>query len=218
MGIPGSLEEPDRLNRLEITIEKLDGELKHARGQINLLRGLIVLGILSAAAVYGLPYLVAAGILPASLLVTKPAAKIESVEFGLYNRPGQRVILADDDKWGNPNLIFFDLQKRYRMDLKIWPEGGGTPGLSFFDGAGRRGFLRMDEDEGSVLSLFGEGQKGSATLAVTKDGKPSLRLVDASGKVVFEVPEGAFRSGSAPATLPGREGNPARSTDSSGRK
>jgi hypothetical protein len=119
------------------------------------------------------------------------AKTVESKEFGLYNRDGNRVILADYDKFGYPNLVFMDLKKQYRMGVKVWPEGGGTPGLVFYDQTGIRGNLRMDDNNGSVLNLIGAGKKGKITLAVSAEGDPSVVVTDKAGKVIFEIPQGA---------------------------
>jgi hypothetical protein len=116
---------------------------------------------------------------------------VESHEFGFYNREGNRVLLVDKDKFGYPNLVFMDLKKQYRMGVKVWPEGGGTPGLVFYDSTGIRGHLRMDENESSVLKLTGAQQKGEISLSVSADGDPKLIVTDKSGKIIFAVPEGA---------------------------
>ena len=100
-------------------------------------------------------------------------------------------MLCDYDKFGYPNLVFMDLQKHYRMGVKVWPEGGGTPGLVFYDSTGIRGNLRMDENNGSVLNLMGADKKGKITLAVSKEGDPTVVVTDKSGKVIFAVPQGA---------------------------
>ena len=97
----------------------------------------------------------------------------------------------DKDKFGYPNLVFMDLKKQYRMGVKVWPEGGGTPGLVFYDSTGIRGHLRMDENESSVLKLTGAKQKGEISLSVSADGDPKLIVTDKAGKVIFAVPEGA---------------------------
>jgi hypothetical protein len=114
--------------------------------------------------------------------------KVEAKEFGFYNRFDTRVVLEADDKWGLPQLIFMDLKKRYRLGIKVWPEGDGTPGMVFYDQSGIRGNFRMIDDGTAVLNLVGEHEKGGIALAVTPDGTPSLKLTDKTGKVVFQAP------------------------------
>jgi hypothetical protein len=124
-------------------------------------------------------------------MTREPEKTVESQEFGLYNRKGDRVMLVDYDKFGYPNLVFMDLLKNYKMGIKVWPEGGGTPGMVFYDDSGIRGNWRMDENNSTVLNLMGKGKKGSISLAVTADGDPSLRIVANDGAVLLEVPQGA---------------------------
>jgi hypothetical protein len=115
--------------------------------------------------------------------------RVEAKEFGFYNRFDTRVVLEADDKWGLPQLIFMDLKKNYRMGIKVWPEGDdGTPGMVFYDHSGSRGNFRMEGDGSSVLNLVGENKKGGIAMAVAKDGTPSLKVSDKTGKVLFQVP------------------------------
>jgi hypothetical protein len=89
----------------------------------------------------------------------------------------------------------------------VWPEGGGTPGLVFYDNTGIRGNLRMDDNNGSVLNLMGANKKGKITLAVSNDGDPTVVVTDKAGKVIFEVPQGA---GAASASDAAEHGTPKR--------
>jgi hypothetical protein len=74
------------------------------------------------------------------------------------------------------------------MRLIVFPDGGGTAGLAFYDHTGWRGALRLDGDQNAVLNLRGEGQKGGISMAVAPDGTPSLKLTDKAGKVLWEAP------------------------------
>lgn len=131
------------------------------------------------------------GLLKLEALTSGVFKTVESKEFGFINREGTRVFLIDKDKFGYPNLILMDLKKNYRLGIKVWPEGEGTPGLVFYDSSGLRGHLRMTGDQASVLRLTGAKEKGSISLSVSADGDPRLIITDKSGKVLFAVPEGA---------------------------
>lgn len=131
---------------------------------------------------------------------------VNSKEYGLYNRDGKRVILVDYDKFGLPNLVFMDLDLNYKMGIKVWPEGGGTPGVVFYDGSGVRGNFRMEANGETVLNLLGEKRKGGIAMTVARDGMPSLKLTDNTGKVLFEAPASSPNDGggegAAPASHP----------------
>jgi hypothetical protein len=179
----------DRLARLEKEVERLSGLVRKLGRTVQSLTWLVIGGpVLCAAALVTLHEM---GMFKLDGLTGGVSQTVESREFGLYNRAGDRVMLCDYDKFGYPNLVFMDLQKAYRMGVKVWPEGGGTPGLVFYDKTGIRGNLRMDENNGSVLNLMGAGKKGKITLAVSDEGNPSLVIIDKTGKVIFEVPQGA---------------------------
>jgi hypothetical protein len=179
----------ERLERLEKEAERLEKALSRARSETRALQWLISgVAILAAGAGF---YLHEIGILRLKGLTREPDKTVESQEFGLYNRKGDRVMLTDYDKFGYPNLVFMDLEKHYKMGIKVWPEGGGTPGMVFYDDTGIRGNWRMDEKNATVLNLMGRGKTGRITLAVSADGEPSLSITDKQGKVLFEVPQGA---------------------------
>jgi hypothetical protein len=150
---------------------------------------LLIGGVVLVAA--GLVLLHEMGTLKLEGLTGGVSKTVESHEFGFYNREGDRVLLVDKDKFGYPNLILMDLKKNYRMGIKVWPEGGGTPGLVFYDPSGIRGYLRMNGDQASVLKLAGANQKGSISLSVSEEGDPTLIITDKAGKVMFAVPDGA---------------------------
>jgi hypothetical protein len=184
-----SSEEGDRVARLEQEVERLSLTVRKLGQTAQSLTWLVVGGAVLGTA--GLIALHEMGMLKLEGITGAVSKTVESREFGLYNRDGNRVMLCDYDKFGYPNLVFMDLQKHYRMGVKVWPEGGGTPGLVFYDDTGIRGNLRMDDDNGSVLNLMGANKKGKITLAVSKEGDPAVIVTDKSGKVIFEVPQGA---------------------------
>lgn len=115
--------------------------------------------------------------------------KGEAEEFGLYNKVGDRVMLTSYDKFGYPNLIFMDVKKNYKMGIKVWPEGGGTPGMVFYDDTGIRGNWRMDDHDATVLNLMGRSRKGGISLSVSAEGDPLLTVKDRDGKVIFALPQ-----------------------------
>ena len=172
--------------------EFLAAMVKKAQRQIQILQwSLLVVVLLMAGALGGL---YASGNLHIEGLSPAVVRRVDAQEFGFYNRFDTRVILEADDKWGLPQLIFMDLKKRYRLGIKVWPEGDGTPGMVFYDQGGMRGNFRMDEDGSAVLNLVGEGEKGrkgGIALAVAPDGTPKLKLTDKTGKVLFQAPTAA---------------------------
>jgi hypothetical protein len=177
----------EKLEHLEREADRLAAAVKQATRQIGILQwsfaGLVLIVAGAIVGLYQAGFLQIAGISPSVV------RRVEAKEFGFYNRFDTRVILEADDKWGLPQLIFMDLKKNYRMGIKVWPEGGdGTPGMVFYDHTGMRGNFRMDENGASVLNLVGEKQKGSIALAVAKDGTPSLKVTDPTGKVLLQVP------------------------------
>lgn len=166
--------------------ERLARRLEQLSKRVQALQFLLVILVLGL--VGGGYALVQGGIVTIAGGGDAVAKSIKAREIGLVNRKGDRLVLADDDKFGNPNLIFMDLQKNYRMGIKVWPEGNGTPGMVFYDHSGTRGTFRMMEDGAAVLNLMGEGGKGGISLSVAPDSTPSLKLTDKAGKVLFEVP------------------------------
>jgi hypothetical protein len=202
--------EDDPIERLERETARLAGLLQKTKGEVRNLQWLIAgVAILGSGALF---YLHEAGVLRIKGGTHEAEKTVESQEFGLYNRKGDRVLLTDYDKFGYPNLVFMDLKKNYRMGIKVWPEGGGTPGMVFYDDTGIRGNWRMDDDNGTILNLMGRGKKGRISLHVTAEGDPRVTVIDREGKVIFEVPPGAASPASSsgePATSPGH-GNQVR--------
>jgi hypothetical protein len=182
-------QDEDRLERLEKEVARLSSELSRSNRAARFLTWLIFGGLVLGSS--GLVTLHETGLLKLDGLTGGVSRTVESKEFGFYNQFDTRVLLLDKDKFGYPNLVFMDLQKKYRMGIKVWPDGGGTPGLVFYDDSGLRGHLRMDEKKASVLKLTGARQKGSITLSVSEEGDPTVLVTDKTGKVLFAVPEGA---------------------------
>jgi hypothetical protein len=175
----------DRLERLERETERLAARLKSANAQISFLQLVVLVG--ATALIGGGYYLITEGKLQVEGF-SPVANRVESKDFGFYNTKNERVIFFDDDKFGMPQIIFLDAQKRLRMRLKVFPDGDGSGGLAFYDATGWRGVFRMEGDETSVLNLVGKKQKGGIAMAVTPDGTPSLKLTDKDGKVLWEAP------------------------------
>jgi hypothetical protein len=172
---------------LEQEVERLAAAVRQAEGRIRVLQWtlafVVLLGLAGAAA-----GLYQAGLIPIEGFAPPMARRIEAREFGFYNRFGTRVVLEADDKWGLPQLILMDLKKNYRLGIKVWPEGDGTPGMVFYDNSGMRGNFRMEEDGSAVINLVGEHQKGGIAMAVASDGTPRLTMTDKAGKVLFQAP------------------------------
>jgi hypothetical protein len=186
MNPPGFDPSTDRLERLEQEATRLSTLLNQSGRRIRILQ-LSLLGM-SAAIVGAIVVLHEGGVLRIEGLSPPVIRRVEAKEFGFYNRFDTRVVLEADDKFGLPQLIFMDLKKRYRLGIKVWPEGDGTPGMVFYDQSGMRGNFRMDGNGAAVLNLVGEGQKGGIVMAVGPDGTPSLKMTDKAGKVLFQVP------------------------------
>ncbi len=178
----------DRLESLEQETQRLASMLKQARSEVRALQWLVAgVAILGCGALF---YLHEAGLLKVRGM-SGVEKKGEAEEFGLYNKVGDRVMLTSYDKFGYPNLIFMDVKKNYRMGIKVWPEGGGTPGMVFYDDTGIRGNWRMDDHNATVLNLMGRSRKGGISLSVSAEGDPSVTVKDRDGKVVFALPEEA---------------------------
>ena len=177
---------PDRLTRLEQETSHLAARLKQANLQIGMLQ--LALLVIAASLIGGGYYLITTGKLMVDGLSPPVADRVETKDFGFYNQKNTRVIFVNDDKFGQPQIIFLDSQKRLRMRLKVWPENEGGGGVAFYDPTGWRGEFRMGSDETSVFNLVGKGQKGGIAMAVTSDGTPSLKMTDKGGKILWEAP------------------------------
>jgi hypothetical protein len=185
--IPGT---PGQPGSLEEEVERLAAAVRAAQGRIRILQWSLALAVFLGLA-GGAAGLYQAGLIPVAGFAPPMPNRVEAREFGFYNRFGERLILTADDKFGLPQFIFMDRKKEYRLGIKVWPEGDGTPGLVFYDKTGMRGNFRMDGDGSAVINLVGEQKKGGIALAVAPDGTPSLKMTDASGKVVFQAPAAA---------------------------
>src|SRR5437868_5055663 len=133
----------------EREVDRLAAAVKEAMRQVRVLQWSflgVVFVILGAGA-----GLFEAGLVHIEGLSPSVARKVEAKEFGFYNRFDTRVVLEADDKFGLPQLIFMDLKKNYKMGIKVWPEGDGTPGMVFYDQSGLRGNFRMDGSGATVL-------------------------------------------------------------------
>ena len=182
---PPVLEPADRLERLEQESKQLASLLKTANSQISLLQ--LALLLITAGVAGAGYYAVTTGKLRIEGL-SPPSKTVEAQEFGFYNRAGTRVMFDSDDKFGNPEIIFLDTKKKLRMRLLVFPDGGGTGGMALYDHTGWRAFFRMDGDMSSVLRLKGENQKGGIDMVVDRDGNPSVKLTDKSGKLLWQAP------------------------------
>jgi hypothetical protein len=176
----------DRLERLEQETKHLASLLKAADRQISFLQ--MALFLFAAGVVGGGYYWVTTGKLKIEGLSPTVAQTVEAKEFGLYNRFGTRVVFDTDDKFGQPRVTFLNDKKQLKMRLLVFPDGDGTGGIALYDYTGWRGVFRMDGDSGSTLRLKGEGQKGGIDMTVGRDGTPSLKLTDKTGKVLWEAP------------------------------
>ena len=185
MSTPDADAPASKLEQLERETEQLAARLKRANAQISFLQVFVLLG--TVCLVGGGYYLVTTGRLQIEGL-SSVANRVEARDIGFYNKKDTRVIFFDNDKFGMPQIIFLDAQKRLRMRLKVFPDGDGSGGLAFYDATGWRGVFRMEGDETSVLKLVGSKQKGGIDMAVTPDGVPSLKMTDKDGKILWEAP------------------------------
>ncbi len=112
---------------------------------------------------------------------------VSSGEFSLRDRNNRQMSVLECDKFGAPNLVMMDLKQRYRMGLKVWDDDRAD--MNFYDTQGRlRG--RFGVGKGGEVALILSAQEGKerVKLAVSADGRPSLLMTDADGKVVFQAP------------------------------
>ncbi|QEH38345.1 hypothetical protein OJF2_69460 [Aquisphaera giovannonii] len=192
----------ERLERLEKELERVKREADRANASARTLGAVLAVALLGAGGWLATMY--SQGKLRLEPITGGVAEAVEAKEFGFYNRDNTRVFLIDDDKFGHPELILMDLKKKYKMGLKVWADGGGTPGLAFYDDSGLRGHLRMNGEGASLLKLMGPHDKGSILLSVSEEGDPRLVVTDKAGKVLLAVPEGARDEKPPPQYPPGR--------------
>ncbi|MFO0888348.1 MAG: hypothetical protein U0790_04275 [Isosphaeraceae bacterium] len=179
----------DRLAQLEGQLGALSRRLKRTQRELNILWYTLTFLILGAG---GVAYLIRSDVLdPRLVFGSAMPKKLESKDFGLYNRHNQRVVFADNDKWGYPNIFFLDLDLNCKLGVYVYPQDGGSAGIAFYDRGGTRADFRMGENGEALVHLMGEKKKGGILMAVTRDGSPSLTMTDSSGKVLFQAPEGA---------------------------
>jgi hypothetical protein len=176
----------DRLGLLEEEVKRHAALLKTANNHISVLQMVLLLAAMGLGG--GAYYLITTGKLRVEGFSPPVASTVEAKEFGLYNRFGTRVVFDGDDRFGQPRVTFLDDQKRLQMRLMVLPDGGGTGAVAVYDHTGWRGMFRMEADKSSSLKLVGEGLKGGIAMTVDRDGQPSLKLTDKTGKVLWEAP------------------------------
>jgi hypothetical protein len=176
----------ERLERLEHEAKDLATRLKQANSQISMLQ--VGLLLMTTAVFGGGYYLSHTNRLRIEGISPGVADKVETKDLGFYNRFGTRVMFESDTKFGHPEVIFLDANKRLRMRLLVFPEGEGTGGIVVYDDRSWRGVLRLDGNDNSVLNLVGKDLKGGISMMVGPDGTPSLKMTDKAGKVLFQAP------------------------------
>ena len=181
-----SVESADRLDRLEQETKRLASLLKTANQQISFLQMAVLL--ITAAVVGGGYYATTTGKLRIEGLSPAVAKTVEAKEFGLYNRFGTRVVFDTDDKFGQPRVTFLDEKKRLRMRLLVFPDGGEQGASRYMTTLAGVACFAWMATWVRRLRLKGEGQKGGIDMTVDRDGVPSLKLTDKSGKVLWEAP------------------------------
>jgi hypothetical protein len=174
----------DRVERIEEAVERLSRELARSRSSNRIWRIATALTALAAAA---LAFLTATGYLTPSLFFNAEEKRgVSSSGFTLLNRQSQKTVILDNDKFGTPNMAFIDSKGNYRIDLKV--DDGAVAALNFYDARGRRGRFSVANDDEAVLEITGAEGKGGLAVRVGSDGSPRLKLTDATGKTLFEVP------------------------------
>lgn len=188
---PSSVPETDPIVRLEQEVSRLAAELRRTErslGGFQWALALLVLGGVAAVV------LIRNGVIDLKQVLNQPAValKVESKGFDFFNRSDKRVLLVEDDKFGYPSLVLLDADLRYRMGVTIAPDApGGAPEVALYDNTGTRAQYRIGKDGEALIQLLGERKKGGIILRTTRDGKPSLTMLDPDGKVLFHQPEGA---------------------------
>jgi len=180
---------PDRVGQLEQELGEASKLLRKTQRDLSTLCWVVsflVIGLIAAI------YLMRTEVLDPKLVFgSAMPKKLESKDFGLYNRHGKRVLFADNDKWGYPNIWFLDLDLNCKMAVYVYPQDGGSAGIAFYDKSGTRADFRMGESGEAMVHLVGEKKRGGILMSVARDGTPSLTMTDDNGKVLFQAPAGA---------------------------
>jgi hypothetical protein len=177
----------DRVDRIEATVEKLSRELERSRSANVVWRVATALGALTAIALAVLP---ATGLFKLPVVFdAEDKGAVSSPGFTLLNRESRKTVILDNDKYGTPNLAFIDPQGNYRMDLKV--DHGSVAALNFYDSRGKRGRFSVANNSDAILEVTGAEGKGGVVIRVGADGASQFKLLDASGKTLFEAPSAA---------------------------
>lgn len=189
MTSPSNVPDSDPLVRLEQELARVSAALKRTERSLGGFQWALALLVIGGVAAV---ILVRKGVLDLKQVLNQPAiaAKVESKGFDFYNRYGKRVMFLEDDKFGSPRLVVFDDEVRPRAGVTLSPakEGGATE-IVLIDGQAIRAQYRLVNDGEAMVRLFGKDKKGEILMQVTRDGRPSLTMTDASGKVLFHAPE-----------------------------
>src|SRR4051812_44292828 len=100
MTSPSILPDSDPLARLEQDVSRLSDSLKRAERNVGALQWTLSLLIIGGVAAV---ILVRNGVIDLKQVLNQQAiaSKVESKGFDFYNRNGKRVMLVEDDKFGN---------------------------------------------------------------------------------------------------------------------
>ncbi|MDX2038613.1 MAG: hypothetical protein SFX72_18340 [Isosphaeraceae bacterium] len=185
---PGT-DSTSRLDQLEAAVRSLRDRAERSEVENRILKWVGVAAILALAGFIGRPH--AAKLLgfsdPATATWSTTEKGIAGEEFSLKNRKGVQVSVLESDKFGAPNLVMVDLERRYRIGLKVWDDHHAD--LSLFDASGRlRARLGVDKDGQAALVFATEEGRDRIRLGIGADGKPSLQMRDEDGKILFQAP------------------------------
>lgn len=187
---PSNVPDSDPLVRLEQELSRVSDALRRTErslGGFQWALSLLVIGGIAAVV------LVRKGVIDLKQVFNLPAitSKVESKGFDFYNRYGKRVMFLEDDKFGLPRLVAFDDEVHPRLGITMAPDkDGGATEIVLIDGQAIRAQYRLGNSGEAMVRLFGDQKKGEILMQVTRDGRPSLTMTDASGKVLFHAPEG----------------------------
>jgi hypothetical protein len=189
MSNPSSVPDSDPIVRLERELSRVSDALKRTErslGGFQWAFALLVIGGVAAV------ILMRNGVIDLKQVLNQPAiaAKVESKGFDFYNRFGKRVMFLEDDKFGLPRLVAFDDEVHPRLGITLSPgKDGGATEIVLIDGQAIRAQYRLGNGGEAMVRLFGNQKKGEILMQVTRDGRPSLTMTDASGKILFHAPE-----------------------------